>query len=202
MATLAAQVDGAAVRLWGLYETAKQEFFAITNTTISEKQKAAKFLRDTAENTLDHLRGKKADERLIEELNKTLDVAKHTAMALHGGKRRKFDHPSYGSFSNQADWPEIVDSMQGTGKKQRYSHFDDDRSHEGNAGQGQDWNHSGTQRGAGGRDGEHEQFLPPDQSYRTDRNHPKRKNKQPGRGPSGIPFGYSRDVDSYQPGQN
>ncbi|KAK4938965.1 hypothetical protein LTR10_020713 [Elasticomyces elasticus] len=78
-------------RLWEIYEIAKLDYFAVSNSKSHELLGAAKFLRDTAENTQQYLTDKNIDPNMLAELDSTYDMAKATVVSLSGGKKRKFD---------------------------------------------------------------------------------------------------------------
>ena len=78
-------------QLWNVYETAKEEYLAVANLGNERTTKAAKFLRDTAENTLHHLQNKNVDDIMLAELEATYKMAKTVVVSLTGGKKRKFD---------------------------------------------------------------------------------------------------------------
>lgn len=78
-------------QLWSVYETAKEEYLAVANQGNERTIKAAKFLRDTAENTLHHLQNKNVDDIMLAELKGNYEMAKTVVVSLTGGKKRKFD---------------------------------------------------------------------------------------------------------------
>lgn len=79
-------------KIWSVYEDAKRDYHEKSNhEDDSVKFKAAKFLRDTAENILIQLKGKNTDENMLMELNSTFNMAKAMVVSLSGGKKRKFD---------------------------------------------------------------------------------------------------------------
>lgn len=190
------------IRIWKVYENAKEEFYAIDDPTSVEKQEAAKFLRDTAENTLYHLSDKDADPQLTAELGRALTVAKHTAETLSGGRKRKFDQPkrlrrtverrmdrrpSFHAREARYD-TRNAEHRNVLGERHQNDLFDDQS-------RGYSYYH--------GREKEVEnrsrrQLMSPELSPRETRDR-KRSKKQPGRGHSGIPFGYTREVDAYRP---
>src|SRR5438045_2069149 len=135
--------------------------------------RAARFLRDTAENMLSYFENKPADPILMAELDTTCKMAQEAAVSLTGGKKRKFDAGE--SERDMGAWREhgshSIRPRYGDGG-QRYGGLRRSRSpvafHSGRYGHG------------GGGTG-----------YPVATQGP--------RGPSGIPFGYSRPVDSYHP---
>lgn len=86
--------DTKLARLYDLYGKAKQDFEARSNNNLSadELMPAAKFLRDTAENTIQYLKDNQRNNPEMEaELQATYNMAKATVVSLVGGKKRKFD---------------------------------------------------------------------------------------------------------------
>lgn len=78
-------------QLWSVYGTAKEEYLAVANQGNERTIKSAKFLRDTAENTLHHLQNKNVDDIMLAELKANYEMAKTVVVSLTGGKKRKFD---------------------------------------------------------------------------------------------------------------
>lgn len=78
-------------RLWEVYEKAKSDYFAVSDSKSNDLVGAAKFLRDTAENTQQYLTDKSIDPIMLAELQSTYNMAKATVVSLTGGKKRKFD---------------------------------------------------------------------------------------------------------------
>ena len=186
-----------------VYQKAKDDFDTIDDPSSLEKQRAAKFLRDTAENTLFHLNNKDCDQRLLDELRITLAVAKQTAMTLHGGKKRKFDDPvsSVGDERTQSQVrrPPSVDIERANarvGKRARSTNERDSRGIFAGHSRALAY-HSHPRKYENVRNGQ--SFMAPEISPKGTRAPKRSKSHQPGRGHSGIPFGYSRPVDSYQP---
>ena len=124
-----------------MYDQARTEYLAVADLDNQITVKAAKFLRDTAENALSIVRDTNIDAGVLRELEETCDKAKKAVVDLSGGKKRKFDGP-----------------------------------------QGQMVNDISSKRGREGRGG----------SFRG-------RGGWRGRGHSGIPYGYTRMVDSYHP---
>lgn len=86
------EMEPQVARLWSLYEKARADFQAVvpkkdTQTTAE----SARFLRDTAENTIQYLKSKDFDPILMAELRAVYDLSKATAVSATGGKKRKFD---------------------------------------------------------------------------------------------------------------
>ncbi|KIX04319.1 uncharacterized protein Z518_05186 [Rhinocladiella mackenziei CBS 650.93] len=78
-------------RLWRVYETARADYLAVVDKDSQETISTAKFLRDTAENTLQYLKNKNVDPIMVTELEATYNMAKAEVVSLTGGKKRKFD---------------------------------------------------------------------------------------------------------------
>ena len=78
-------------RLWSVYETARSDYVAVKDDHHHTRLTSAKFLRDTAENTLEYLKGKDVDPLMLTELEGTFRMAKSIVVDLSGGKKRKFD---------------------------------------------------------------------------------------------------------------
>lgn len=74
-----------------VYAKAKADYFVIDESDVEKKSRAAKFLRDTAENTLLYIKAQKSDHRLIPELESTHEMAKDKAITLSGGRKRRFE---------------------------------------------------------------------------------------------------------------
>ncbi|KAK2759182.1 hypothetical protein FQN54_003282 [Arachnomyces sp. PD_36] len=74
-----------------VYAKAKADYYAIDDSSVEDKTRAAKFLRDTAENTLVYIKAQKPDHRLIPELESTREMAKDKAITLCGGRKRRFE---------------------------------------------------------------------------------------------------------------
>ncbi|KAL2406462.1 hypothetical protein ABEF93_006652 [Exophiala dermatitidis] len=259
-------VDGKLERLWDLYSSAKQEFVNLSNNNCPPDNliPAAKFLRDTAENTLQYVEGKYIDTGRMDDLEATFNMAKVTVVSLTGGKKRKFDHVSKEETKDAPRGPGFGTNMSmrmGPG-----SHSPEKRTRRQRRGSGYASGSFGTmmslssslQPGRGGvataagseairgrdRDGpaEGDRYRPGREHTQafSIRGHPRgsdggigggpgddaQKRTQaeiraaeiarlpprppapaastyrPPRGHSGIPFGYTRDVDSYQPGKD
>lgn len=206
LATLASAAGPAVARLWTVYDQAKEEFFS-SDQNSTKKQATARFLRDTAENTLQYLQDKAVDPQLLGDIETTLNVAQRATNVLHGGRKRKFDEqapnkpternlPVRTTGNGPQDWEHggrLRDGNHGTFEQLPRGEF---AGHARALGQHQRWTQP-TDMSQGRRNAVRELF-PEDQG-------PKRKRKnqqsrsQPGRGHSKIPFGYSRPVDSYHP---
>ena len=79
-------------RLWSLYEKARADFQAVVpERDVQATAESARFLRDTAENTIQCLKSKEFDPVMMAEVRAVYDLAKATAVSATGGKKRKFD---------------------------------------------------------------------------------------------------------------
>lgn len=188
------------MRLWTVYDKAKKDFFAVPDSNSLRKQQTAKFLRDTAENVLHHLRDKRVDQRLLDELNMVFELAKQTATTLHGGKKRKFDHPTSASLPTRGPRPNTINDFT------RPDARPDKRSRNVTvAANHLDLSEHSPALAGHGRNGfitemvqDQKRFSAPGVPSKDSRP-PRQNKKQPGRGHSGVPFGYTRPVDSYYP---
>ena len=77
-------------RLIKSYETAVQEYFAVESLRDDKTLQAAKYLRDTAENTVLYLKETDIDRGKLSEIECMYDSAKDVVQSLTG-KIRKFD---------------------------------------------------------------------------------------------------------------
>lgn len=84
-------MDPNLAKIWAVYEDAKRDYHEKSDHGDGATFRAAKFLRDTAENILIQLKGQNTDEVMLEELNGTYNMAKAMVVSLSGGKKRKFD---------------------------------------------------------------------------------------------------------------
>ncbi|KAK2731973.1 hypothetical protein FQN55_004301 [Onygenales sp. PD_40] len=73
------------------FSSAQREYNSVTDTDVVAKSRAAKFLRDTAENTLNYLRARNMDHYMVPELEAAFQMAKEKAIALSGGRKRPFE---------------------------------------------------------------------------------------------------------------
>ncbi|PLN82088.1 hypothetical protein BDW42DRAFT_85675 [Aspergillus taichungensis] len=88
------EVQNRITRLLSTYQTAKDDYFGSLQQSDMVSMDAARFLRDTAENTLRYLRSNELAEEnveLITELEYTFAAARDKATALSGGRKRHFD---------------------------------------------------------------------------------------------------------------
>ncbi|PKY05480.1 hypothetical protein P168DRAFT_340888 [Aspergillus campestris IBT 28561] len=88
------EVQTRITRLLSTYQAAKDDYFGSLQKNGMVSMDAARFLRDTAENTLRYLRSNGlAEEKggLVTELEYTFAAARDKATALSGGRKRHFD---------------------------------------------------------------------------------------------------------------
>ena len=161
--------------LWSVYEQAKADYLAVAEKHNYSTAKAARFLRDTAENTLMYLENKNTDPIMMAELEATYQMAKSMAVSLTGGKKRKFD---------DSDMDRVRGTPRGPSNLPSRSRFGGQGKTFGNMGRnGPPATYADHSAGYGG--------------FYADPHHGPAPRMN--RGHSGIPFGYSRPVDSYQP---
>lgn len=97
--------DAKIARLTSVYEKAKSDFEAVSTADTIAKLEAARFLRDTAENTIlyfrepnksssSHAEDSKIKE-LIADLETTGKMAQASVVTLSGGRKRRFDLRAY-----------------------------------------------------------------------------------------------------------
>jgi len=156
-------------RLWSVYEKARADYLTVADNNDHTTAAAARFLRDTAENTILYLKDKNTDPIMMAELHATCNMAKQTAVSLTGGKKRKFDRSG-------------MDHVRGIPR--------------GPSGAGGRWGHVTENRGYPGEDRRREYV---DQRRRSQDTEQGRKGGPKRRGHSDVPYGYARPVDSYQP---
>lgn len=192
LAALIAKTNPGLTRLWDVFEEAKKDYLQSAGDESFETQQAAKFLRDTAENTLDHI-GRAAiriDPRIEAELTQTFETAQRIVMQLSGGKKRKFDRVR-------------EDQVKRTRREStRTSHNLFRRPMA--SGDWREGHVSAYSRSSGSCPAtlgscrlEKPEYI---DRARSRRNAGREKIPMKGRGHSGIPFGYSREVDSWCPG--
>lgn len=203
LASLASKIDAPSLRLWSVFQRAKDEFYSIQEANSVSKQESAKFLRDTAENTLYHLTDKNPDQRLIDELESTLEVAMHIAMTLHGGKKRKFDDAAFSSSRSgfpavRYSRPKRIETTNESARHERPRRMKEGRHLDELFSEDTQNTSYRTRRLDDDLFRNRPRFVAPELSPK-DVKGSRQKKKQPGRGHSGIPFGYSRQVDSYHP---
>lgn len=85
-------VDDKIARILDVYFKAKEDYYNLDDAGYMEKAKAARFLRDTAENSLNCLRARGlTTHRMVPELEEMFQYAKDKATELLGGKKRRFE---------------------------------------------------------------------------------------------------------------
>lgn len=180
-------------RLTSVYQKAKSDFEAVPHRDAIAKLNAARFLRDTAENTVMYFREvtKSGDGRdvsskmkdLIAELEQTCKIAQASVVTLSGGRKRKFDRHDYevasqgGKGTDSRGSPERRGSATQTGGGR---HLAGDRGRV-----------SKRYRGSP-RPDRRRNVIPIAQRSGFSRDYPLSEHR---------PFGYTRPVDSYQPGK-
>jgi hypothetical protein len=118
--------------MWSTYTSSRTEYISLLGTGRHEQTiKAAKFLRDTAENILLYIRHNHAPSDLgsggagpdgdavvecVKELQGTFDHAKNTVVCLTGGKKRKFDHVGMSKAQNVPRGPKAKRSSARAGR--------------------------------------------------------------------------------------
>ena len=84
--------DEKVARIISIYLRAKDDYFSLDDSNLTEKLRAARFLRDTAENSLNYLHALDCMEhRLVPELEEIFEHAKNKATQLSGGRKRRFE---------------------------------------------------------------------------------------------------------------
>lgn len=85
-------------RIVNVYLKARQDFKDINDDDFAEKASAARFLRDSAENTLNCLQARGLDSHwLVPELEAVFAHARDRAAQLLGGRKRRFELYGEGS---------------------------------------------------------------------------------------------------------
>jgi hypothetical protein len=175
-------MDAKITRLTSIYENAKSDFETVPAGDTIRKLEAARFLRDTAENTVMYFRdpSKSGDtqaantnmEELIADLEATCKTAQASVVHLSGGRKRKFD---------KHDYEVVPRSTRGNGKPNR---------------------RGSAYRGGGGRPAKKRHDAKRDvrrrRSVDLSPQHPHSSRDQ--QTAHQRAFGYFRPVDSYQPG--
>lgn len=84
------------------YFTAKKEFYNLQSDNREVNARAAKYLRDTAENFLLYLeRDSQSPAYLLHELQEVFEYSKRMTVAFMGGKKRRFE---VGEFRKPPRW--------------------------------------------------------------------------------------------------
>ncbi|KAF7510367.1 hypothetical protein GJ744_006863 [Endocarpon pusillum] len=210
-------------RLTSVYQKAKLDFEAVPYRDGIAKLNAARFLRDTAENTVMYFRDvtKSGDgygvsskmQDLIAELEQTCKMAQASVVTLSGGRKRKFDRHDYevasrgGKVTDDRHDYEVA-SRGGKGTDYRHDYEVASRG-----GKGTDSRRFSKRRGSASHtgDGRHPGGGRGriSKRYKASPRPDRRRNVEPiAQGISQDyplneqrPFGYTRPVDSYQPGK-
>jgi hypothetical protein len=163
-----------------VYDQARAEFLAVAEFSDTRTLTSAKFLRDTAENALNILKDELVDPDVISELKETCSKAASAVVTLSGGKTRKFDELA-GNMNRR-----FGGLSENSSSTRAWDEAAEDQSHHGRGGD----------RGDGRRPGRGY-----DRGYERgpERDRGGRRGPGQGRGSSGVPFVYTRVVDSYQP---
>lgn len=74
------------------FRKAQSEYDSVRNTNHQSKYKAAKFLRDSAENTHKYLLENDPGHHMIPLLKGVFNMAQAKTMAMNGGKKRPFEY--------------------------------------------------------------------------------------------------------------
>lgn len=193
-------------RMWSVYMQAKRDFYADTAHDDKKQRDVAKFLRDTTENILQYVKGKHTDQLLLDELVRTFQTAEEAVSMHHGGKKRKFDDEHIkGSRTACRNPASRIESDRHSRRSDCRRGVIRERTQADFPGHTQALIHrSKSQHSDRVRRNAVAELFPDDQRFVPGpmRNGRRRGSpRQPGRGHSGIPFGYTRAVDSYQPGK-
>ncbi|EQL36114.1 hypothetical protein BDFG_02366 [Blastomyces dermatitidis ATCC 26199] len=78
-------------RILSTFSNAQREYKLIPDSDVVAKSRAAKFLRDTAENALNYLHARKMEHAMVPTLEAAFQMAKEKAIALSGGRKRPFE---------------------------------------------------------------------------------------------------------------
>lgn len=186
-------VDVKTARLISVYEKAKSDFNTVPARDSMAKLDAARFLRDTAENTVMYFRDTRKSgqggassssemKELIVDLEATCKMAQASVVTLSGGRKRKFDKHDYQV------------PPRGSRGRNTYRGYSNHRGSANGGGEGRNIQVSrrATKRWKASEDVPRPNVEP----------FPQRPDNSRGRYSSGPQraFGYTRAVDSYQPG--
>lgn len=193
-------------RLMTTYEIACQEYYEVIDFRNDHTLKAAKYLRDTAENAVLYLKGTDmVDHHQLQEFTNTYEQAKHMVEDLTGGKVRKFDEG--GDAKRRDSGYQAGKDRQGMEKSRHVNHRAVEAEGHGRRDEGHGHRSGGRrEEGHAVRRGPRRSMSPSDRRVEVERergreardNRATRQRPQP-RGHSGVPFGYTREVDSYKP---
>ncbi len=179
-------MDERIARLISIYEKAKSDFKAVPDNETDAKMEAARFLRDTAENTVMYFRdptktstahsASRNMEEIINDLEATCKAAQASVVSLTGGRKRKFDKHDYEVLPRGARG-----GYRGRSSRRGYSSSDRGRGRA-------TGNYSNKKWHTSDRDVRRNVDLFPDY-HSSPRDHP-------------TGYGYTRPVDSYHPGSD
>lgn len=191
------------------------EYIQAVGTDSGDMMKQARFLRDTAENTLDYVRRNRVlvDPRSHELLQEWCNAAAQVVTNM-AGKKRTFDESADAPKQvKHAIWsPDGLTEETSAPRSSKHSRYSEqvrrDVTFEGD---GEHYTHGNNTHNAFKIRGFASRHSCPRRIHPRDRevdrssspllSRPSARPKVPmrGRGHSGIPFGYSRDVDSWAP---
>lgn len=190
-------------RLISVYAKAKSDYEAIPVSEAVSRLAAARFLRDTAENTIMYFRDPTKShegrvlanilhkDELLADLESTCKMAQASVVYLSGGRKRKFDKHAYETLPRSAKRQEVKASRRQRSPsrgRERRSRSPIKQRHESEI----DTRHRDLRNSSIIESPPPPPPPPPPPKRpsckRTSRDGPKR------------PFGYSRHVDSYHPG--
>ncbi|OAX79909.1 hypothetical protein ACJ72_05765 [Emergomyces africanus] len=78
-------------RILATFSNAQREYKLISDSDVVAKSRAAKFLRDTAENALNYLHARNMQHDMVPKLQAAFQMAKEKAITLSGGRKRPFE---------------------------------------------------------------------------------------------------------------
>ncbi|EEH06807.1 conserved hypothetical protein [Histoplasma capsulatum G186AR] len=78
-------------RILTTFSNAQREYKLISESDVVAKSRAAKFLRDTAENALNYLHARNMEHDMVPTLEAAFQMAKEKAITLSGGRKRPFE---------------------------------------------------------------------------------------------------------------
>ncbi|ETN42054.1 uncharacterized protein HMPREF1541_03993 [Cyphellophora europaea CBS 101466] len=191
-------------RLISTYELAVSEYFDVESRHDDQTLRAAKYLRDTAENTIAYLKETDIDRGKLSEIEAMYETAKQVVQNLTG-RVRKFD---IGYATNEQQ----TNGHGGRGESRRFQHEFRRPAGPRRARENENWrevSHEPYVRRAEGKDRLRRSQSPPAERGergrdKVDERGIRVKGRGQGcgaRGHSGIPYGYREDrvVDSYKP---
>ncbi|OJD14335.1 hypothetical protein AJ78_05300 [Emergomyces pasteurianus Ep9510] len=84
-------INDSLTRILATFSNAQREYQLISDSDVVAKSRAAKFLRDTAENALNYLHARNMQHDMVQKLEAAFQMAKEKAIALSGGRKRPFE---------------------------------------------------------------------------------------------------------------